>query len=57
MEPDDPVGRVGAVNLPVTEVDLSSATTRFHLTYDYDFEAFYAEARIPLARALAVTPG
>jgi DNA-directed RNA polymerase specialized sigma24 family protein len=57
VEPDEPVRRVGAVNLPVTEVDVSSTTTRFHLTYDYDFEAFYAEARTPLARALAVTIG
>lgn len=55
MEPDSPVRRVGAVNVTVTEAEPSAATP--FLAYGNDFEAFYAETRKPLARALAVTTG
>src|ERR1700733_14749109 len=57
MEPDSPPLRVPAVDLPVGEIEAVDTLARFPLTYDYDFEAFYAEARTPLARALAVTTG
>ena len=57
MEPDSHVQRVPTVDLPVTEVEPVDTVARFPLTYDYDFETFYLEARVPLARALAVTTG
>lgn len=70
MEPVDRPRRVPGVNRTVTVKSTGTSTgptppagtaaapvARFPLTFDHDFEAFYADARDALARALTVTLG
>lgn len=61
MEPAGPARRVPGVNQPATAISPpageAASVARFPLSYDHDFEAFYAEARPALVRAVAVTVG